>query len=332
METNSNQHPYDRLTPDLILDAVETLPGVRCSGALQALNSYENRVYRIELEDAAPLAAKFYRPGRWSDASIEEEHRFAHELATQEVPVVAPISSEGQTLFHHEGFRFALYPWAPGRRPELNNRDERIRLGRYLGRMHILGAAKPFQHRLTLGIDNYGHASVQFLLAADFIPDYLRNPYEQISQLLLQQLETVMSQYRPQRLIRLHGDFHLSNILSWEDHYYVVDLDDTLMGPAVQDLWMLLNGDEDEMRQQLNDLLEGYEMFATFNRQEAGLIEVLRSLRLLHYSAWLGRRWQDPAFPYNFPWFDTPRYWEEQVQTLQEQLAKLQQPPLLLQG
>ncbi|MBE9516566.1 MAG: serine/threonine protein kinase [Proteobacteria bacterium] len=330
MNDEASQHPYDRLTPEVILSAVETALDVRCTGGLQALNSYENRVYRIDLEDAEPLAAKFYRPGRWTNAAIEEEHEFAFELAEQEVPVVAPLRVGDASLLEHEGFRFALYPWAPGRRPELNQRDDRIRLGRYLGRMHSLGAARPFQHRITLGVDNYGHDAVAFLLQSDFIPDYLRGSYEQISQLILQQTEDVMQQYRPQRLLRLHGDFHLSNVLTWEDNYYVVDLDDTLMGPAMQDLWMLLEGSEDDMRQQLNDLLEGYEMFFPFDRHEAGLIEALRSLRLLHYSAWLARRWEDPAFPHNFPWFDSPRYWEEQVQTLQEQLAKLQQPPLQL--
>lgn len=327
---SNNSHPYEQLTPELILDAVEAVLDVHCTGALQALNSYENRVYRVDLEDAAPLAAKFYRPGRWSDEAIREEHEFACELAAQEVPIVPPLENQGRTLQEHKGFRFALFPWAPGRRPELNSRDERIRLGRYIGRMHVIGGGHPFQHRIKLGIDNYGHGAVKFLLESHFIPDYLRNSYEQISQLVLQQTEIIFTQYQPQRLIRLHGDFHLSNILCWEDHYYVVDLDDTLMGPAVQDLWMLLEGNEDDMRQQLNDLLEGYEMFAAFDRHEAGLIEALRSLRLLHYSAWLARRWEDPAFPHNFPWFDTPRYWEEQVQTLQEQLAKLQQPPLQL--
>ena len=330
MNNEASQHPYDRLTPEVILSAIETALDVRCSGALQALNSYENRVYRIDIEDAAPLAAKFYRPGRWSNAAIEEEHEFTLELAAQEVPVVAPLQAGGKSLLEHEGFRFALYPWAPGRRPELNHREDRVRLGRYLGRMHSLGAARPFQHRITLGVENYGHDAVAFLMQSDFIPDYLRGSYEQISQLVLQQTESIMQQYRPQRLLRLHGDFHLSNVLTWEDNYYVVDLDDTLMGPAMQDLWMLLEGSDDDMRQQLNELLEGYEMFYPFDRHEVGLMEALRSLRLLHYSAWLGRRWQDPAFPYNFPWFDTPRYWEEQVQNLQEQLAKLQQPPLQL--
>lgn len=330
MNDEASQHPYDRLTPEVILSAIETALDVRCSGALQALNSYENRVYRIDIEDAAPLAVKFYRPGRWSNAAIEEEHEFALELAAQEVPVVAPLQAGGKSLLEYKGFRFALYPWAPGRRPELNQREDRVRLGRYLGRMHSLGAARPFQHRITLGVDNYGHDAVAFLLESDFIPDYLRGSYEQISQLVLEQTENIMQQYRPQRLLRLHGDFHLSNVLTWEDNYYVVDLDDTLMGPAMQDLWMLLEGSDDDMRQQLNELLEGYEMFYPFDRHEVGLMEALRSLRLLHYSGWLGRRWQDPAFPYNFPWFDTPRYWEEQVQNLQEQLAKLQQPPLQL--
>ncbi|MDH5632503.1 MAG: serine/threonine protein kinase [Gammaproteobacteria bacterium] len=329
-------HPYDALTPDVILDSVEVALSVRCTGALQPLNSYENRVYRVDIEDQAPVAVKFYRPGRWSDATILEEHAFALELAGHEVPVVAPTIVDGQTLLRHQvangEFRFAVFPWAPGRRPELNSRDDRVRLGRYLGRLHNIGASARFRHRLALGIDNYGRDSVRFLLDNPFVPDYLRTSYEQISKLVIEHCDILFQRHRPQSLIRLHGDFHLSNVLSWEGNVYLVDLDDTLTGPAIQDLWMLLEGSETDMAEQLEQLLEGYETFRAFDRNEIGLIEALRSLRLLHYSAWLARRWHDPAFPHNFPWFDTPRYWEEQIQTLQEQLAKLQQPPLQLQG
>lgn len=319
-------HPYDALTPDVILDAVETF-GRRCTGALLALNSYENRVYRVDTDDGARVAAKFYRPERWSDAAILEEHAFAHELAEQEIPAVAPLVHDGTTLHAHAGFRFALFPWQPGRTSELGTRDERERLGRYLGRLHRVGLRTRFAHRPTLTVQNRGRESVAYLLAGDFLPDYLRPAYESVSAELLDRVERAFEAVGPYRMLRLHGDCHLSNILWSEGNPYIVDFDDCLTGPAVQDLWMLLSGKGVEMDLELDDILAGYIDFMDFDPAELQLIEPLRSLRILYYSAWLARRWTDPAFPRNFPWFGTPRYWEEQVLALREQLALLDEPP-----
>jgi len=321
-----SDHPYSALTPDVILDAVETF-GVRCTGALQALNSYENRVYRVEREDAPPVAAKFYRPGRWSDAAIREEHAFARELAGQDIPVVAPLACDGETLASHGGFRFALFPWQPGRVSELNSREEREVLGRYLGRLHRVGRSQRFAHRPVLTVENFGRESAGYLLGHDFLPDYLLASYQSLTDQLLDQIEARFAAIAPQTL-RLHGDCHLSNLLWTDGAPHLVDLDDCRTGPAVQDLWMLLSGSHAEREMQLGQVLAGYTQFMDFDPSELALIEPLRTLRLMHYSAWLARRWDDPAFPVNFPWFNSTRYWEEQLQYLREQLAALDEPAL----
>ena len=326
----SNAHPYEALTPDCILDAVETF-GLRCTGGLLALNSYENRVYRVDTEGHGPLVAKFYRPDRWSDAAILEEHAFVQELAQQEIPAVCPLQRADQaTLCSHAGFRFTLFPWQPGRAPELNTAEDRRMLGRYLGRLHRVGRGAPFRARPLLSVETFGREPVAFLLEHGFIPDYLQPAWRSLTDTLLQQIDNAFNAIEPRRL-RLHGDCHLGNILWTETGAHIVDFDDCRTGPAVQDLWMLLSGGRDEMQLQLTPVLEGYTQFMDFEPGELALIEPLRTLRLLHYSAWLARRWDDPAFPRNFPWFNSTRYWEEQVLALREQEALLNEAPLVWQ-
>jgi len=321
-------HPYDALTPDVILDAVETC-GVRCTGRLLALNSYENRVYRVDIEEMGALVAKFYRPHRWAEAAIREEHAFAALLAEQEIPVVAPADFRGDTLHRHAGFLFALYPWQPGRAPELNHAADRQLLGRYLGRLHRAGSAAPFAHRPQLTVEDFGTRSVHFLLGSPFLPPELHEPFRAVAEMLLAGIARAFDTAGDVRSLRLHGDCHLGNIL-WDEYRgpFLVDLDDCLMGPATQDLWMLLSGSREERALQLADVLRGYTEFMDFDARELVLIEALRGLRILRYNAWIGNRWDDPAFPRTFPWFDSRRFWEEQVLTLRQQVAELDEPPL----
>lgn len=321
-------HPFATLTPDLVLDAVESL-GYLSDARVLALNSYENRVYQIGIEDEAPLIAKFYRPDRWSDAAIREEHAFSHELAECEVPVVAPLQRDGESLFEHAGFRFALFPRRGGRAPEPGNLDQLYRLGQLLGRLHAVGASRPFAHRETLAVDNFGHASLDTLLEGGLIPRSLLPAYESVARDLLRCLDALFARvrYTP---IRLHGDCHPGNLLHRDDAFHVVDLDDCRMGPAVQDLWMMLAGERQERLGQLAELVDGYNEFHDFEARELPLIEGLRALRLLHHSAWIARRWDDPAFPLAFPWFANERYWGDQVLALREQLAALDEEPLRL--
>jgi Ser/Thr protein kinase RdoA (MazF antagonist) len=319
-------HPYDALTPETILDAVETC-GVRCTGSFLALNSYENRVYRVDTEEK-PLVAKFYRPDRWSEAAILEEHAFSRLLAEQEIPVVAPLPCLDRTLRHHGGFFFAIFPWQPGRSPELNHAEDRKLLGRFLGRLHRAGAAEDFHHRPQLTVQDFGHRSVQFLLGGQFIPAELRESFRAIAEIVLESVEAAFKRIAGIDWIRLHGDCHLGNILWSANGPYFVDFDDCLSGPAMQDLWMLLSGDRAEMELQLADVLAGYTEFMDFNPTELRLMEPLRALRLLRYNAWIGQRWDDPAFPRAFPWFDGRRFWEEQILNLRQQAAVLDEPPL----
>ncbi|MEQ6331220.1 MAG: serine/threonine protein kinase [Ectopseudomonas oleovorans] len=321
-------HPFSTLTPDLVLDAVESL-GYLSDARVLALNSYENRVYQVGIENETPLIAKFYRPDRWSDAAIREEHSFSAELAEHEVPVVAPLARDGETLFEHGGFRFALFPRRGGRAPEPGNLDQLYRLGQLLGRMHAIGASRPFAHRETLAVDSFGHAALASLLDGGFVPRSLLPAYESVARDLLARLDELFSRvrYTP---IRLHGDCHPGNLLHRDDAFHVVDLDDCRMGPAVQDLWMMLAGERHERLSQLAELVDGYQEFHDFASRELPLIEGLRALRLMHYSAWLARRWDDPAFPMSFPWFGTERYWGEQILMLREQLAALDEEPLKL--
>ena len=314
----------------MILYAIDQT-GFITSGSLLALNSYENRVYQVGIVDDGFLVAKFYRPGRWDDATIQEEHDFSLELAAEEIPVVAPLTDDtGQTLHHYEGYRFALYPRHGGRAPELDDPEHLRWLGRTLGRIHAIGSSRLFQHRPALDIQTFGHDAVRFLLEREFIPAELGHNYKLAANTMLQQVENAFEVVGPFRRLRLHGDCHPGNILWTEAGPHFVDLDDCLIGPAVQDLWMLLSGSQNDMVGQLKFLLEGYNTFFDFDPLELYLLEALRALRLLNYSAWLARRWNDPAFPQAFPWFNTPRYWEDQLNTLREQAERLQSPPLAL--
>ncbi|UWZ79028.1 serine/threonine protein kinase [Geoalkalibacter halelectricus] len=323
-----SEHPFERLTPDFVMDAVESR-GFRCDCRTLALNSYENRVYQVGIEEGEPLIAKFYRPGRWSDAQILEEHAFALELCDHELPVVAPlIDHTGTTLLHFGDFRFALYPRRGGHAPEFDHGDNLLIMGRLLGRLHRIGATRPFSHRPRLDLDTFGRESVSFI-RENFIPAEYHDNYVALTTELLHILDELINAVAP-RYIRTHGDCHAGNILWREDAPHLVDLDDARMAPAIQDLWMMLSGKRRRQSLQLSEILEGYSEFLDFSVGELRLIEVLRSLRILHYSAWLGRRWSDPAFPHHFSWFNTPRYWSEHILELREQIAALQEPPLQL--
>lgn len=326
---SDNAHPFQSLTPGFIMDAVES-QGFFCDCRTLALNSYENRVYQVGIEDGRPLIAKFYRPGRWSDEQIIEEHRFCLELVEHELPVVAPwINAAGETLFHHGGFRFALYPRQGGHAPEFDNLDNLLILGRMLGRMHCLGAVRPFAYRPALDSRSFGHESVELILAR-FIPEENRASYQAVTSHLLEGVDAILAEAGPVRNIRVHGDCHSGNILWRDDAPHFVDFDDSRMAPAVQDLWMMLSGDRERQNAQLASLLEGYGEFCDFNPRELRLVEALRALRMLHHSAWLAKRWEDPMFPVTFPWFNTPRYWGEQILALREQVAALDEYPLQL--
>lgn len=325
----SNDAPYSKLSPETVLDAIEALQ-FRCDGRVLALNSYENRVYQIGVEEGEPLVAKFYRPERWSDAAIREEHAFALELAAQEIPVVAPLVRDGESLHVHRGFRYAVFPRRGGRWPELGSTEEREWLGRFLGRIHAVGRASAFRERGSLDLEDLGINARDFVLEGDWMPDYLATKYADLTDELLEAVEARASHWGGARLGRILGDCHRGNILWTDLGPHFVDLDDCLTGPAVQDLWMLLSGGVQDMRTELQDLLKGYEQFLPFDRREIALIEPLRALRMIHYSAWLARRWHDPAFPKAFPWFAEPRYWEQHYRSLEDQLAAVLEPPLKL--
>jgi Ser/Thr protein kinase RdoA (MazF antagonist) len=321
--------PYSELSPEAVLDALETA-GFRCDGHVLALNSYENRVYQIGLEEGDPVVAKFYRPGRWSDAAIREEHDFALELAAQEIPVVAPLTRDGNSLHVHGGFRYAVFPRRGGRWPELGTSDEREWVGRFLGRIHAVGRAARFAHRPRLNLEDLGRKARDEVLAGDWMPDYLADKYADVTEEILVEVDIRAGDWGGARLGRIHGDCHRGNILWTDAGPHFVDLDDCQTGPAIQDLWMLLSGGQQEMRSVMRDLVTGYEQFTPFDRSELALIEPLRALRMIHYSAWLARRWDDPAFPKAFPWFAEPRYWEEHYRALTEQLDAVQGPVLAL--
>ena len=329
IETNEAQ-PYCNLTPDTILDAVESV-GLETDGRQLALNSYENRVYQVGIEDGDPLIAKFYRPGRWSDAAILEEHAFALELAEHEIPLVAPMLIDGTTLFEHAGYRFSLSPRCGGRAAELDREETQLWLGRFIGRMHAIGAASEFKHRPEITPQRFGWEPRAFLLEKQWVPMHLETAFSTLTEDLLNQIDSIFELTQTCRRIRLHGDFHVGNIL-WRDGPHFVDLDDCMTGPAIQDLWLLLSGEREEMSGQAAIILEGYRQFYDFDRRELQLIEPLRTLRYLHHAAWLARRWDDPAFPLAFVWFDSNRYWEDLILSLREQAAMLQEPPIELQG
>jgi Ser/Thr protein kinase RdoA (MazF antagonist) len=329
-DTPQRTHPYDALTPDLILDAVDKT-GRRSDGRLLALNSYENRVYQLGVEDGAPVIAKFYRPGRWPRAAILEEHAFALELAAGELPVVAPLQDgQGPTLHEHGGFLFAVYPRQRGRAPELEQRDTLEWMGRFIARIHAIGAARAFEHRPAIDLRSFGEEPFAFLLEQGFLPPDLTPAYESVVRQVLAQAGDCIERAGDVASIRLHGDCHAGNVLWDDDGPHFVDLDDARRGPAVQDLWMLLSGEREQMQQQLSAVLRGYREFYDFDPRELHLIEALRTLRLIHYAGWLARRWDDPTFPLNFPWFNTQRYWQDQILALREQSALMQEAPLIV--
>jgi len=315
-------HPYSRLTPDVVLDAVAAA-NLRPDGRLLSLNSYENRVYQVWLEDDTAIVAKFYRPGRWSDAQIDEEHAFAHELAEREIPVVAPTHS-----LRFADFRVAIYPRRGGRTPELSDSKTLEWIGRFIGRMHAVGAQRPFDHRQTLDVDTFGTTDRNWLLEQQIIPREAESAWRNAADAALEAVREAFAAGVAPKILRLHGDCHIGNMLWTDAGPHFVDLDDAVMGPAVQDLWMLLAGDRATARRQLASVLEGYESFMRFDRGELRLVEPLRTLRMIHHSAWIARRWADPAFPISFPWFESPSYWAEQTTRLNEQLEAMSEPPL----
>jgi len=325
-KTDERSKPYDGLTPDVVLDALDSI-SLRGDGRLLALNSYENRVYQVSLEDDSYVVAKFYRPGRWTDAQILEEHAFGAELAEREIPVVAATEIGGRTLHTFNGFRFAVYPRRGGRPPELEDEKVLEWIGRFLGRIHAVGAARRFEVRPALDVETFGIEPRDWLLDSGMIPEDLCDTWISTVDLALDAVEDRFELIET-RQIRLHGDCHAGNILWTPDGPHFVDLDDARTGPAVQDLWMLLAGDRATATRQLRALLAGYEQFHAFRREELGLVEALRALRLLHYSYWLARRWEDPAFPAAFPWFGTQRYWQDRILELREQTSALEEPPL----
>ncbi len=328
MNEPSSTAAFGALIPDEMLNAIETT-GIRCDGRFLALNSYENRVYQVWLEDENQVVAKFYRPGRWSDAAILEEHNFTIALSEQEIPVVSPLrNSNGKTLHKHGPYRFALYPCRGGRTPELDCPEHMEQLGRLVGRIHALGAVQDYQHRLTVDIDSFAVKPQIFLLDNHFIPDHLIPAYQTLTDDLIKQIRLCFRRAGKIKYLRLHGDCHPGNILWTDNGPHIVDFDDARMGPAIQDLWMFLSGDRAYMTARLGDLLEGYTRFFDFDPAELYLVEALRTLRMIHYAAWLGSRWNDPAFPIAFPWFNTTRYWEEHILSLREQAALLDEPSL----
>jgi Ser/Thr protein kinase RdoA (MazF antagonist) len=323
-----NDTPYAGLTPDCMLDALESV-GLRGDGRLLALNSYENRVYQIGIEDGPPLVVKFYRPARWSDAAILEEHAFVQALIEREIPVVGPLTLGGRTLHTFRDFRFAAYPRQGGHAPEFNDRATLEWMGRFIGRIHAVGALTAYRARPTLDIASFGIESRDYLLASGLIPADILQAWRSVVEHALAGVQRCYERAGTVRHLRLHGDCYAGNVLWSGDGPHFVDFDDSRMGPAVQDLWMLLSGDRGEMEGQLGHVLAGYEDFHPFDRRELYLIEALRTLRLIHYSAWIGRRWHDPAFPAAFPWFNTQRYWQDRILELREQVAVMDEPPLL---
>jgi len=327
--------PYDGLTPDVVLDALDAV-GLRGDGRLLALNSFENRVYQVSLEEGAPVVAKFYRPERWSDAQILEEHIFAGELAEREIPVVAPLRLGERTLHAFAGFRFAVYPRCGGRPPELEDESVLEWIGRFLARIHAAGETAAFAARPALDLESFGIEPRDWLFEHGGLPPELREVWRGVADQAIDGARTAFAQAGTVATLRLHGDCHAGNILWTEPRAgdtagggpHFVDLDDARMGPAVQDLWMLLPGERAAAEKSLRALLRGYEQFRAFDRRELLLIEALRTLRLVHYSYWLARRWDDPAFPAAFPWFGTARYWQDRILELREQVAALQEPPL----
>ena len=329
-QAETSTTPFAGLTPDSMLDALEHV-GLSPDGRLLALNSYENRVYQVFMDEGAPLVAKFYRAGRWSDAAILEEHAFSAELVERELPVVAPMVIGGQTLHHFGDLRFAVFVRQSGRAPEFDSGQTLEWMGRFIGRIHAVGALKPFVERPELNIRTFGEAPRDFLRRGDFLPSDLAGVYFGVVDQALAGVRHCFDRAGRVATLRLHGDCHAGNVL-WMNGDgggpCFVDFDDARTGPAIQDLWMLLSGERADQVRQLADVLAGYEDFHEFDARELYLVEALRTLRLIHYAGWLARRWEDPAFPAAFPWFNTPRYWQDRILELREQIALMDEAPL----
>lgn len=320
---------FAALSPDRVMDAAESL-GYRCDARILELNSYENRVYQIGIDEAEPIIGKFYRPNRWSEAQINEEHEYTLQLAQQDISVVAPLVIDDQTLFSHEGYRFSLYPRRGGRAPNLDDLDNLEILGRHIGKIHAEGQLHLFVHRPEISVATYGEFARAYLLDNNFIPDELLPAYTTLSEQLLETLKSRFSKAAGVRQIRLHGDCHMGNVLWRDDVPHFVDFDDARNGVPIQDLWMMLSGEREEQTIQLDAILEGYRTFVDFDMQQIQLIEPLRTLRLMHHAAWLAFRWDDPAFPRAFPFFNSLRYWSDHILELREQAARLQEPTIEL--
>jgi Ser/Thr protein kinase RdoA (MazF antagonist) len=322
---------FSALSPDLIIDGLESAGFVVDSGLL-ALNSYENRVYQFHDDNLVKYVTKFYRPQRWQLQQIKEEHDFSFELAEQELPIVAPLKVDGQSLFEYQGYHFAVFPCRGGRIFEVDNLDQLEWMGRFIARIHAVSSQHDFKYRPSFNSNEMLLQARETILSSNYVPKSLLTPFVTI---LDQVIAIATEQYLPvkqMREIRLHGDCHAGNILWRDEGPHFVDLDDCRSGPAIQDLWMMLSGDRQQQLLQLDTLLMGYEEFNTFENEQLILIESLRTMRVVNYMAWLCKRWQDPAFPQNFPWFNTEKYWEQQILMLKEQMSALQQPPLSLQN
>ena len=310
-----------------MLDALDSV-GMYSDGRLLALNSYENRVYQVGMEEGAPVVVKFYRPARWSDSAILEEHAFVQELVEREIPVVPALTINGKTLHQFNDFRFAVFPRRGGRAPELDDPAVLEWTGRFIGRIHAVGGLAPFVERPALTIATFGEEPRDYLLANQFIPPELLAAYSSVVEQALAGVRNCYERAGATAQLRLHGDCHAGNVLWTDDGPHFVDFDDSRTGPAIQDLWMLLSGERGDQVRQMSDILAGYEDFCDFDPRQLYLVEALRTLRLIHYSAWLARRWDDPAFPAAFPWFNTQRYWQDRVLELREQIALMDEPPL----
>ena len=323
------QFDFKSLSPDTIIDGLESA-GFTVDSGLLALNSYENRVYQFHDENLNKYVTKFYRPQRWQLAQIQEEHDFSFELDEHELPIVAPLKINGTSLFEHQGYHFAVFPCRGGRIFEVDNLDQLEWMGRFVGRIHAVSAQKPFVHRPSFTVDEMLYQASDTIEKSNFVSRVLHKPFFTI---LAQVIDVAAKQYQAVNKvtqIRLHGDCHAGNILWRDEGPHFVDLDDCRTGPAIQDLWMMLSGDRQQQLLQIDTLLMGYNEFFSFEPTQLVLIESLRTMRVVNYMAWLCMRWQDPAFPQNFPWFNTEKYWEEQILMLKEQMYALQQPPLSL--
>ncbi len=321
-----SEYLFSNLTPDLILDAIESL-GIYPESGLLALNSYENRVYQFLADDGQRYVAKFYRPQRWTNAQIQEEHDFSHQLETAEIPIAAPLNFDNKTLFNYQGYRFALFNSVGGRIFEVDNLDQLEVLGRFIGRLHQEGQKAPFKYRPQLSTEEFLINAKENILQSDLVSHAMLLPFTTV---LDQVSELTFEKYVPFNEIRLHGDCHAGNILWTGEELMFVDLDDARQGPAIQDLWMMLSGDRANQTLQLDTLLCAYQEFCDFDYRELQLIEPLRAMRMINYMGWLAKRWHDPAFQRNFSWFASDKYWEQQVLALKEQLAALHEPALTL--